>query len=558
MLILPASIRNRVSLKQRNSKLMILSILSYIFPKAQPEYRTYSTENHPIRDDQATKFHPRLQTIFQQLDAIAPRFVMNKGDIQILTNPEDFYATLKTKISQAKSRIFLSSLYIGKAQNELLECIETALNNREDLKVSILTDALRGTREAPNTCSASKLVDLVEKFGKHRVDLRMYHTPHLSGIAKQVTPKRLNEGYGLQHMKLYGFDEEVILSGANLSQDYFTDRQDRYYIFKNRSITDYYFKIQNAVSLLSYQIVPSSLQQGFRLDWPTSNKSCEPHMNLQRFISDSSFLLEPLLKQHQLTSFDQYHDHEDFDTIVYPVSQLTPLLNPHNDTSTEKPAILRLLSYLDSPKIKWWFTAGYFNMLPQIQERLLNSKATGLVITAAPQANSFYKSLGVSYYLPEAYLLFAKNFLQQVHQRSKDKLITVFEWKNGIVNTANGWSYHAKGLWMTVPEEEVPSITVVGSSNYTKRAYSLDLETNAIVITKDPELKQAMKAEIGNIMKHVTKMELSEFEPKKVEPTLDEKLEIPREKQPVKYEIDENRKISLGVKLAVKILGGKL
>lgn len=556
MVILSITIQTRARLQQWKGKAMVLSLFSYMFPREQLEYRTYSTDNRPLAVDQASKFHPRLQSVFQQLDAIAPRFVMNKGDIEILEDPKDFYSNLKTKISQAKSRIFLSSLYIGKNQDELLACIESALEAKEDLKVSILTDALRGTREAPDKCSASRLVELVKKFGKHRVDLRMYHTPHLSGLAKKFTPKRLNEGYGLQHMKLYGFDDEIILSGANLSQDYFTNRQDRYYVFKNKSITDYYFKLQNAVSLLSYQVIPSNLKQGFRLDWPTSNKTCEPHMNLQRFISDSSFLLEPLLKQQELTSFDQFHDHENFDTIVYPISQLTPLLNPHNDTSTEKPAVLRLLSYLDFPKIKWWFTAGYFNMLPQIQDRLLNAKATGSVITAAPQANSFYKSPGISYYLPQAYLLFARNFLQQVHKMNKDKLITVFEWKNGIVNTKNGWSYHAKGLWMTVPEEQEPSITIIGSSNYTKRAYTHDLETNAIVITKDPQLKFAMKHEIDNIMKHVNKMELSEFEPKLIE-SKDEKSDNQQNMKP-KYEIDENRKISLGVKLAVKFLGGKL
>ena len=52
-------------------------------------------------------------------------------------------------------------------------------------------------------------------------------------------------------------------------------------------------------------------------------------------------------------------------------------------------------------------------MLPEYQQRLLNGKSQGTVITASPKANSFYKSPGVSYYLPQAYLLFAKQFLQK-------------------------------------------------------------------------------------------------------------------------------------------------
>lgn len=40
----------------------------------------------------------------------------------------------------------------------------------------------------------------------------MYHTPNLTGMRKYI-PNRINEGWGLQHMKLYGFDDEIILSG---------------------------------------------------------------------------------------------------------------------------------------------------------------------------------------------------------------------------------------------------------------------------------------------------------------------------------------------------------
>lgn len=41
----------------------------------------------------------------------------------------------------------------------------------------------------------------------------MFHTPNLNGWKKKYMPKRLNEGWGLQHMKLYGFDDEIMLSG---------------------------------------------------------------------------------------------------------------------------------------------------------------------------------------------------------------------------------------------------------------------------------------------------------------------------------------------------------
>ena len=86
------------------------------------------------------------------------------------------------------------------------------MEKNPSLQVSILIDALRGTREAPRECAASLLVPLVEKFGD-RVDVRMYHTPNFRGIKKRLVPQRFNEGWGLQHIKLYGMDDELILSG---------------------------------------------------------------------------------------------------------------------------------------------------------------------------------------------------------------------------------------------------------------------------------------------------------------------------------------------------------
>lgn len=54
---------------------------------------------------------------------------------------------------------------------------------------------------------------MVAEFGPERVEIRMYHTPNLTGLRKKHIPRRINEGWGLQHMKLYGVDDEIMLSG---------------------------------------------------------------------------------------------------------------------------------------------------------------------------------------------------------------------------------------------------------------------------------------------------------------------------------------------------------
>jgi len=92
-------------------------------------------------------------------------------------------------------------------------------------------DCLRGTRsdhlrhqdggdfftdmpeETVNQTPASMLVPLISEFGSERVEVRLYHTPNLKGIWRRIVPKRFNEGFGLQHTKIYGVDDEVIVSG---------------------------------------------------------------------------------------------------------------------------------------------------------------------------------------------------------------------------------------------------------------------------------------------------------------------------------------------------------
>jgi CDP-diacylglycerol--glycerol-3-phosphate 3-phosphatidyltransferase len=123
--------------------------------------------------------------------------------------------TVQAKIRGARKRIYLSTLYIGKTEHDLISALNDALRDNPQLEVSILTDALRGTRESPDPSCASLLATLVAEHGD-RVQISMFHTPNLTGWRKKYVPKRLNEGWGLQHMKLYGFDDEIMLSGYGI------------------------------------------------------------------------------------------------------------------------------------------------------------------------------------------------------------------------------------------------------------------------------------------------------------------------------------------------------
>jgi CDP-diacylglycerol--glycerol-3-phosphate 3-phosphatidyltransferase len=336
----------------------------------------------------------------------------------------------------------------------------------------------------------------------------MFHTPNLTGIRKSVVPKRINEGWGLQHMKLYGFDDELIMSGANLSQDYFTNRQDRYHVFKSKQLTDFFWKIHSSVCSLSFNILPSPEIAGYTISWPSSNPAPSPLDSPNDFRKGATAVLAPLLYSKPEKDLSASNE-----TIVYPVLQFTPLLRP--DTSTELPILTSILTQLASPALSgssWTFTAGYFNMTPSFRRLLLaTNPAQGTVIAASPWANGFYGSAGISGMLPAAYTHLSKRFLESVRRSGLADQIKLREWRRGTVNEPDGWTYHAKGIWLTLPNESKPSLSIVGSSNYTKRSYELDLEANVVIVTKDEKLKQKLAEEEGWLQEYAKQVDESEF-----------------------------------------------
>jgi len=55
-----------------------------------------------------------LHQVTDELDSFLPRFDLNGSQVDIIDSPREFYSTLKSLISHAKTRVFLSSMYISK------------------------------------------------------------------------------------------------------------------------------------------------------------------------------------------------------------------------------------------------------------------------------------------------------------------------------------------------------------------------------------------------------------------------------------------------------------
>ena len=66
---------------------------------------------------------------------------------------------------------------------------------------------------------------------------------------RRILPSPLDEVAGVFHMKAYIVDDEMVLSGANLSEEYFDDRLDRYMLFTNGGggLVDFYAGLCDAL-----------------------------------------------------------------------------------------------------------------------------------------------------------------------------------------------------------------------------------------------------------------------------------------------------------------------
>ncbi|KAK5996101.1 CDP-diacylglycerol--glycerol-3-phosphate 3-phosphatidyltransferase [Cladobotryum mycophilum] len=487
-------------------------------------------------------------TFLEELNANMPRFSIQSSNIEILDSPTKFHDVLIAKILSATRRIFLTSLYIGSDAHVLRHTLRKALRSNAQLKLYLLIDKLRGSRADPGCSDRSRtcislLTTLVQEFGAHRVEIRCYQTPKLRGLWRCFVPERLNEGFGLQHIKLCGVDDEVIVTGANLSQEYFTNREDRYYVFCSEELTDYFHSLVVALGQFSYLLSSSTTditgcgEHGF--EWPSTNYT--------RLPLDKTEMVEiQCAARHHLIPILWRHSWEhlpfptpllqnkpliretlgDEDTVVYPLAQLAPLLGAY-DTISKRPlsthewALSHLLAIL--PRCSsWTLSTPYLSFPDRFSDTLLSPDSkenyrpvtaasatnTGSIVTAAPEAMSFYGARGLAGYIPRAFTGEAKKLLQRIAQRGSS--LRILQWKRGIAHESGGWTFHAKGWWVNCDgsdptdaaagESEASSMVMVGSSNYGQRSFTLDLEVDILLVTTNRDLKQRMNEERERIL----------------------------------------------------------
>ena len=476
---------------------------------------------------------------FHFLDELAPAFAVNGENVQVLYTPTEFYEQLVQGIRSSKKRIILSALYLGIGDHEqkLLDCLQETLQEREKeniaMEVNLLFDCVRGSRGKPN--SKTMLLPLVKKYGnvggahKTNLSVSLYHTPFLRGGYKQVLPHRFNEIVGLNHIKIFVFDDNFLVSGANLSAEYFEQRQDRYVLFKNCSkLSDFFHSIVKAVSQFSFELQPDG-----NVSLP---KNCPHHPvegDRQLFERYAFDCLNSVLKSHgkgisksfvstsylntktQLSSSGETNlpsedvsselegpflkEHNVSDTIVYPTLQFGFIgIRQDELVTTKLLESFPLGSYV-------CFTSGYFNITEAYASSILKSWADFDIVTASPNANGFLKASGFAGKIPAVYSYLTKKFYDDVWRNGKAGHIKVWEYLRP------NWTYHAKGIWFYEKQMTLPTLTMIGSSNFGQRSVNRDLEAQVTIVTRNKNLMNQLHREKCGIMKDSSLMKSETF-----------------------------------------------
>ncbi|KAJ3515139.1 hypothetical protein NLJ89_g1949 [Agrocybe chaxingu] len=395
-------------------------------------------------------------------------------------------------INQAEQRIFLSSLYIGAEEKELIESLASRLRDRPSLQLNLLLDLNRSTRPGPDS-TARILLPLLQEFPSVG-HISMFRSPSLRGILAKIVPPRFNEGWGTWHAKIYGSDDSIMISGANLNKSYFTNRQDRYIHFADhKTLAQYCFDYMQTAAKFSYQLLPahrkrlasssntrhSYTHEDYTLHWP--DPSTHPHHF--NTVAETEFSALQRLYREKAT--------------LHPAGQF----NVREEESVFRLLFRHLTRAVTSKRPLLDLTSGYFSLYAPYQKLILDAANVDCrIVAAAPKANGFYGSKGISGRIPEGYTLYEQRFMKAV---SKAK--TSMAWriarrrrKRSAVERVGKARVDVSceryvGIWLSPNTTSPPVLTLFGSTNLNERSAHIDTELSFLMVV--PSERQTRSAD---------------------------------------------------------------
>ncbi|MBE0346504.1 CDP-diacylglycerol--serine O-phosphatidyltransferase [Pseudoalteromonas sp. McH1-7] len=377
-----------------------------------------------------------------------PGFGLSAQDCEVLTDAKQYHQTLLKLISQAKTRIYITALYLqdDEAGREVLHALHQAAQQNPALDVKVLVDfhrAQRGLIGAEKSEGNAKLYcDLKAQLG---TQVEVYGVP--------VKAKEL---FGVLHLKGFVLDDTVLYSGASLNNVYLHQddkyRLDRYFLIQHPELADSFCDFTDKV-LIASDAVP-------RLD-------IRPLPTLLDIRTEQ----KQLMKQLKKASYD--------------VSKATSwsglTVRPFLGFGRRTNKLNRLIKALfDTTEQELVLYTPYFNFpapLLRSLRRLLKTGKKVTIVVGDKTANDFYISPDQPFNriaaLPYLYETILYKFVKSQRRYINSGLLDVYLWQDG------NNSFHLKGV------SRDGNTHLMSGHNLNPRAWGLDIE-NGILI-EDPE-----------------------------------------------------------------------
>jgi len=405
-------------------------------------------------------------------------FPVSESAVEVLTadGPTGFHRKLRQMIRSASRRISLGSLYLGTGQLEveLLEDIRFALRRSPNLQVQIVLDHSRARRNTPNGTSVSFTHSLLREYPS-QVALYLHRMPQFRGMATWL-PSPLNECLAVCHFKALTADDATILTGANLSDEYFHCRQARYLLVRDSAFVEMTDAFVTLAAQHSHRILPATNGRAQQLD-------CE---------LDPRGLGDAVLRcVSRFESPPQGHT-----TYLVPVFQ-----HPELGMQQERDLLCEMLAWPDGDLV---ITTPYPNFpsayVDAIKARLGNSgPAQTMVIAPSGNCHGFSTGRGPKALVPGIYRNREQDLVERVrHDASSAAEPGTLELRH---YERPGWVFHSKGVWFTTPDA---CATVIGSSSFGERSVLRDFDMSCLLVTNDPGLRQDLLSEVSTVLAHAS------------------------------------------------------
>ncbi|KAL2911970.1 CDP-diacylglycerol--glycerol-3-phosphate 3-phosphatidyltransferase [Polyrhizophydium stewartii] len=411
-----------------------------------------------------------------------PVFPLAPEAVHVIGAPAEFREALSQGIRKARKRIVLASLYIGTSETRLVTELAEALAANADLELHVLVDFFRGHRSDSGGSSTATMLDpLLGRF----------------------PGRRFNEVFGLQHIKAYVFDDDVIISGANLSSDYFTTRQDRYVLFKDCSdLASFFSSLVNVLADLSPLLKHAS---GSRKTATIPQARTILTEFWEHWLAKTSDARQIVLADIPPQSLARVRRPC---TFAAPAIQLGVA-----GIRFDEAAMLTVFKELQSdaaPSVT--IASGYLNIPDRYKRQLLESKADINIVCSSPEANGFFNSRGVSRYIPHAYSYLEFCFFRDLTTLNKRAPVRLAEYFR------TGWTWHAKGVWLGPRKSDALPwfASVVGSSNLNQRSLERDVEAQVYIFSRDSALRNRFAQNLDQLQKHTRAVGLPELRQRRI------------------------------------------